>query len=36
MIEIQDSGVYNEALAIVLEGGESLQIRAANMTRPII
>jgi hypothetical protein len=36
VIEIADSAVYSEPLAIVLEAGESLQIRAANRTRPVI
>ena len=36
VIEIQDSAVYSEPLAIALEAGESLQIRAANRTRPVI
>jgi hypothetical protein len=36
VIEIIDSEVYTEPLNIRLEGGESLQIRAAVNTRPII
>lgn len=36
VIEIEDSAVYGEALDIALEEGESLQIRAANRTRPVI
>jgi hypothetical protein len=36
IIEFVDSGVYNEQLDIYLEEGESLQIRAANHTRPVI
>ena len=36
MIEIQDSAVYSEPLTIALEAGESLQIRAANRTRPVV
>jgi hypothetical protein len=36
VIEIRDSAVYSEALAIALEAGESLQIRGANRTRPVI
>ncbi|MFL6672238.1 MAG: hypothetical protein ACJ8LG_02980 [Massilia sp.] len=36
VIEIADSGVYTEALAIVLEAGESLQIRAAERIRPVL
>ena len=36
VIEVQDSAVYSEPLAIALEAGESLQIRAANRTRPVI
>lgn len=36
VIEIQDSAAYSEPLAIALEAGESLQIRAANRTRPVI
>jgi hypothetical protein len=36
VIEIADSGVYTEQLSIVLEQNESLQIRAANRTRPVI
>jgi hypothetical protein len=36
VIEILDSAAYSEPLAIVLEAGESLQIRAANRTRPVI
>jgi len=36
VIEIQDSAVYSEPIAIELQAGESLQIRAANRTRPVI
>ncbi len=36
VIVIEDSAVYSEPLAITLEAGESLQIRAANRTRPVI
>ena len=36
VIEIGDSAVYTEALRIELQAGESLQIRAANRTRPIL
>lgn len=36
VIEIADSCVYHEALAIRLEAGESLQLRAASMARPIL
>lgn len=36
VVEIQDSAVYSEPIAIELEAGESLQLRAANRTRPII
>ncbi|MFE2124251.1 hypothetical protein ACFW9U_26800 [Rhodococcus aetherivorans] len=36
IIEIVDSEVYVEQLAIALHRGESLQIRAANRTRPVI
>lgn len=36
VVEIQDSGVYSEPISIELEAGESLQIRAANRTRPVI
>ncbi len=36
VIEIQDSAVYSEPLSIALEAGESLQIRAAERTRPVI
>jgi hypothetical protein len=36
VIEIRDSAVYSEPLSITLEAGESLQIRAANRTRPVI
>jgi hypothetical protein len=36
VIEIQDSAAYSEPLAITLEAGESLQIRGANRTRPVI
>lgn len=36
VIEITDSGVYTEALGITLDAGESLQLRAANRTRPVL
>ena len=36
VVEIADSGVYSEPLTIELAAGESLQIRAANRTRPVI
>ena len=36
VIEIEDSSVYREALEIRLQTGESLQIRAANRTRPVL
>jgi hypothetical protein len=36
IVEITDSGVYSEQLNIVLAKGQSLQIRAANRTRPVI
>ena len=36
VIEIVDSGVYTEPLGIELDQGESLQIRAASRTRPVI
>jgi hypothetical protein len=36
VIEIEDSSVYSEALTIALEEGESLQIRGANRTRPVL
>lgn len=36
VIEIGDSAVYTEALAVALETGESLQIRAGNRRRPVI
>jgi hypothetical protein len=36
VIEIQDSAVYSEPIAIALEAGESLQLRAASRTRPVI
>jgi hypothetical protein len=35
-IEIIDSAVYSEQLAVRLERGESLQIRAARAARPVI
>jgi hypothetical protein len=35
-IEIIDSGVYTEPITVELAEGESLQIRAANGSRPII
>lgn len=36
VLEITDSGVYVEQILIALKQGQSLQIRAANRTRPII
>ncbi|MBI3431952.1 MAG: hypothetical protein HY018_07075 [Hydrogenophilales bacterium] len=36
VVEIQDSAVYTEPIAVELQAGESLQIRAANRTRPVI
>jgi hypothetical protein len=36
VIEIAKSGVYVEPLAIDLEDGQSLQIRAAQRTRPVL
>src|SRR5262249_38363289 len=36
VIEIEDSEVYSEPLAIALQAGESLQIRGASRHRPII
>jgi hypothetical protein len=36
VIEIVDSGIYNEAIQISLEINENLQIRAANRVRPIL
>jgi len=36
VIEIADSSVYVESLAISLGSGESLQIRGADRTRPVI
>lgn len=36
VIEILDSAAYSEQLAIELEAGEYLQIRAADRTRPVI
>jgi len=36
VVEIADSGVYAEPIHIELKAGESLQIRAANRTRPVI
>lgn len=36
VVEIQDSAVYSEPMAIDLQAGESLQIRAANRRRPVI
>jgi hypothetical protein len=36
VIEVADSGVYTEQLAIALKKGQSLQLRAASGARPII
>ncbi|KYC37267.1 hypothetical protein WA1_47490 [Scytonema hofmannii PCC 7110] len=36
VIEITDSGVYTERFDLHLEANQSLQIRAANHTRPVI
>ena len=36
VIEITDSDVYTEALSVELEVSESLQIRAANLRRPVL
>jgi hypothetical protein len=36
VIEIVDSGVYTEPVAIVLQPGQSLQLRAANRCRPVL
>jgi hypothetical protein len=36
IIEIVESGIYNEAIRISLDKNENLQIRAANRIRPIL
>ena len=36
VIEILDSGVYTEPIAVVLAKDQSLQLRAANGTRPLL
>ncbi|AOK29758.1 MULTISPECIES: hypothetical protein [Burkholderia] len=36
VIEIVDSGVYVEPIAITLQAGQSLQLRAANRQRPVL
>lgn len=36
VIQIEDSSVYSEPMKIALNAGESLQLRAANRTRPVI
>ena len=36
VVEIEDSAAYSEPLAIALEAGESLQIRAASGKRPVL
>ncbi len=36
VIEILDSAAYSEPLAITLEAGQYLQVRAADRTRPVI
>lgn len=36
VVEIADSGVYTERLELELDAHESLQLRAANRTRPVL
>jgi hypothetical protein len=36
VIEITDSGLYTEQINISLKAGQTLQLRAANRTRPVI
>lgn len=36
VVEIADSGVYEERLELALDPGESLQLRAANRARPVL
>lgn len=36
VVEIADSGVYTEAIDVTLPAGKTLQIRAANRTRPVL
>lgn len=36
VIEIVDSGVYTEPIAVVLAKGQTLQLRAANRKRPVL
>jgi hypothetical protein len=36
VVEIRDSGVYTEQIAVALRAKQSLQIRAANRARPVI
>jgi hypothetical protein len=36
VVEIADSGVYAERIAISMVAGESLQLRAASMARPVL
>jgi hypothetical protein len=36
VIEIQDSGVYAEPFAVELKAGQTLQLRAAEGTRPVL
>ena len=36
IIEIEDSGAYTEKIKIALDGGDRLELRAANGKRPII
>lgn len=36
VIEITDSGVYLEQIVVELGEGQSLQLRAANLTRPVL
>ncbi|MDQ1427388.1 MAG: hypothetical protein QOK39_864 [Acidimicrobiaceae bacterium] len=36
VVEISDSSVYRESITVALEAGESLQIRGADRTRPVV
>jgi hypothetical protein len=36
VVEIADSRVYTEAVDVMLQAGKTLQIRAANRTRPVL